>query len=792
MKTLIVRFGRVSLVALGMVWWTGCEEEKANADVVPIFQKESAAVVAAPANFPSSPSPVEVEAPAPPVSVAPVPPAVPVENAPLDTVEGNTNLPPARMVQGAMVPSHLKISPALAEIIKLVQAGVSEEVLLAFASGSDQLFGLGADEIVYLNDLGVSTPVITAILQHDSSRGSAVAQKEAATPSFLLPPGAALNTPAPNIYPSSPTPSTPVAGASDTVAPPPPADVPATVPSVSYFYSSLTPYGNWVQVEGYGLCWQPTVAVVNANWRPYGDNGRWMWTDHGWYWYSDYSWGWAPFHYGRWRSYPRLGWMWVPDTMWGPSWVSWRYTSAYCGWAPLPPEARCVSGVGFFYRDRRVGIGFDFGLSASLYAFLPVGRFCDRSPRHYFVPHTEVHGIYRESTVINNYVVRNHNTIINEGGGRERIAAGMRGEVPRARVREAAFANGPAVRPERLVSEGSSVVVVRPKLPREPLVRPTHFPNRTRTDLGNAHLSAPTITPAGPRPPQAGSSPAAAASPVQDRPAPGMRPGFGRTAEFSNGRRFAEPANGTGGQGSRVFPNRPAASASSPLPSPAVASAGQGGASANRNEESLRSGGRRPWPQTGTTVGNESRFSSRPAGQPSPTGTVPAQPAQANRVVQGVAEQGSAANVARPFAPMSPGNGDGRGPRSSAGISLARPGAGMAPSEPSSGFRAPAGRPSAPAPQVSQPSPQARTPVAVPSVSPRFNAPANPVTQAPRVERPVFRPQPAAVPMARPQVATPPPVSAPRFAAPPAVSSQPASPPSAAPAAPGQRKRDQR
>ena len=124
-----------------------------------------------------------------------------------------------------------------------------------------------------------------------------------------------------------------------------------------------------------------------------------------------------------------------------------------------------MSGVGFYYGDHRVGIGFDFGLSASFYTFLPVSRFCDRSPRQHFVPRSEAHAIYRESTVINKYVIHNHNTIINEGGGRERIAAGMRTEVPRAKIREAAFANDTAVRPERLVSEGSSVVVVIPNCP---------------------------------------------------------------------------------------------------------------------------------------------------------------------------------------------------------------------------------------------------------------------------------------------------------------------------------------
>ena len=51
-----------------------------------------------------------------------------------------------------------------------------------------------------------------------------------------------------------------------------------------YFHEQLAPYGAWVHVPDYGWCWRPTVAVANVNWRPYYDNGRWVYSDHGWYW----------------------------------------------------------------------------------------------------------------------------------------------------------------------------------------------------------------------------------------------------------------------------------------------------------------------------------------------------------------------------------------------------------------------------------------------------------------------------------------------------------------------------
>ena len=48
------------------------------------------------------------------------------------------------------------------------------------------------------------------------------------------------------------------------------------------------------------------------------------------------------------------GWCWAPDTVWGPSWVTWRYSGDYCGWAPLPP-VRGLSGRRWIHLQRRGG-----------------------------------------------------------------------------------------------------------------------------------------------------------------------------------------------------------------------------------------------------------------------------------------------------------------------------------------------------------------------------------------------------------------------------------------------------
>jgi hypothetical protein len=100
------------------------------------------------------------------------------------------------------------------------------------------------------------------------------------------------------------------------------------------FYDQLSPYGQWIEDSNYGYIWIPTAG---PDFSPYLSNGYWVMTDFGWMWESDYDWGWAPFHYGRWDYNGSYGWFWVPDSEWGPSWVTWRRSEGYYGWAPMRP-----------------------------------------------------------------------------------------------------------------------------------------------------------------------------------------------------------------------------------------------------------------------------------------------------------------------------------------------------------------------------------------------------------------------------------------------------------------------
>lgn len=360
-------------------------------------------------------------------------------------------------------------NPQLGEVVKLVQAGVGDSILMAYVTNSPSPFKLSSDDVVYLNDLGAPQSVINAMLQRDQYFNAQVAQTPTPTP----PPdqsGYVDVTPAP--LPQSATDQNAQAAeatAQADVATPPLTPPPDAVDdaeqepngSYSYFYDSLSPYGNWINVNGYGPCWQPTTVAMNPGWQPYCDGGHWIYTDCGWCWVSDYSWGWAPFHYGRWFHSTRFGWCWAPDTVWGPAWVSWRYNGSYCGWAPLPPAACYRPGFGFTFLGRSVGVNFTFGLGPNLFVFVPLDRFHDRGLSRSRVNHQEVEKIYR-STTLNNQLIRGpNNTLINHGVPVQQVAAASHTEIRAVHIRADVEAPGSA----KYGRDGRSLSIYRPSLP---------------------------------------------------------------------------------------------------------------------------------------------------------------------------------------------------------------------------------------------------------------------------------------------------------------------------------------
>jgi Family of unknown function (DUF6600)/FecR protein len=82
----------------------------------------------------------------------------------------------------------------------------------------------------------------------------------------------------------------------------------------AYGMSDLNYYGNFFNVPGYGLMWQP--YFIGAGWDPFMDGG-WAWyPGFGYAWVSSYPWGWMPYHYGSWTFLPSYGWAWQPGGSW--------------------------------------------------------------------------------------------------------------------------------------------------------------------------------------------------------------------------------------------------------------------------------------------------------------------------------------------------------------------------------------------------------------------------------------------------------------------------------------------
>lgn len=140
---------------------------------------------------------------------------------------------------------------------------------------------------------------------------------------------------------------------------------------ISVFYTSLAPYGEWVQLDSYGWSWVP--ENVEYDWRPY-TLGRWEWVEpYGWTWGSDEPFGWATYHYGRWTYLDDYGWVWVPGTTWGPAWVAFRYGDPWVGWAPLPPGSNWRFDAAF----EVAGLNLDVSIGSFAWSFVPLRYFAE-------------------------------------------------------------------------------------------------------------------------------------------------------------------------------------------------------------------------------------------------------------------------------------------------------------------------------------------------------------------------------------------------------------------------------
>jgi len=174
------------------------------------------------------------------------------------------------------------------------------------------------------------------------------------------------------------------------------------------FYEQLAPYGQWIKDSQYRYIWVPEAS---PGFTPYLTNGYWLLTDYGWMWISNYDWGWAVFHYGRWDYNDSYGWFWVPENEWGPSWVTWRRSVGYYGWAPMKPGTSLSLAIGN-YND----------VTSEHWVFIKERDIESRDIEQNHLRREDNYKIFDNSTVINKtfYDDKNHATYVS-GPSRSRV-----------------------------------------------------------------------------------------------------------------------------------------------------------------------------------------------------------------------------------------------------------------------------------------------------------------------------------------------------------------------------------
>jgi len=151
------------------------------------------------------------------------------------------------------------LSPSAAQVVKLSSAGFSDEVILAYVKNGRLPFNLSTNEILRLKEAGVSSPVIVAMLTHDSLLRN------------QNPPAPYTNSqPAQLVVPYLVAPA-------DQTPPPAPEEVIPVAPGPDYYW--VPGYWGW---NG-GWIWSGGSWCLRGG---YGCGGH-----YGWGWYGHRGWG---------------------------------------------------------------------------------------------------------------------------------------------------------------------------------------------------------------------------------------------------------------------------------------------------------------------------------------------------------------------------------------------------------------------------------------------------------------------------------------------------------------------
>ncbi len=185
---------------------------------------------------------------------------------------------------------------------------------------------------------------------------------------------------------------------------------PTTRINFDFFYTSLAPYGEWIELDYNFYVWKP--YHVKRYWRPYM-HGSWVYSPYGWYWVSQEPYGWATYHYGRWFDDDYYGWVWIPGYDWAPAWVEWRYNDDYIGWAPLPPYAEFRISVGIYWTS-------SWHPPIHHWNFVRYRHMCNPKVYDHYLPAERTRRFFGSTRSNSSYEFEN-NRIINRGLDREFI-----------------------------------------------------------------------------------------------------------------------------------------------------------------------------------------------------------------------------------------------------------------------------------------------------------------------------------------------------------------------------------
>lgn len=155
------------------------------------------------------------------------------------------------------------------DVVRMAHSGVSEEVIRTFVQASGSMFNLNADTIIQLQSSGVSTSIITAMMNRDAEIRQSYATPPPPAEQPPLPPPD--QNPNPGVNPSS-----------------------TDYSDAGSYYNTMSPYGSWTYTPDYGYYWQP----YSTFWSAYpGSAYPWGWLSTGWWYYPNRGWCWFPrFH----------------------------------------------------------------------------------------------------------------------------------------------------------------------------------------------------------------------------------------------------------------------------------------------------------------------------------------------------------------------------------------------------------------------------------------------------------------------------------------------------------------